>query len=193
VDVATKTGLFALGGVIVGGVVNGAVTFTMERRREGWAARKEARNFLPRIMRCRNILSKGADRGVLWELVDDGIAVNLQSWPEVAPAFAGSLDWARWITIYSAVRRLEQEVLLERNVESRISADDHEYVEQLDELLIAAALVLAGVAIFGTRRRLIARKWDRLRERLRPTDPEKLMEAAAQKVGGDWEDPIVEP
>jgi hypothetical protein len=79
---AVATGLFTLGGVIVGPLVNGAATDALERRREGWAAQKDARLFML-VMRV-SLFAMAEALEDEWQWDDPSVVVktNLADWDD---------------------------------------------------------------------------------------------------------------
>jgi hypothetical protein len=55
------TGLFALGGVVVGGVLNNMLAHRLEKRRAGWEGKTKARLFAPTMMRLSMAIGAALD------------------------------------------------------------------------------------------------------------------------------------
>ena len=98
-------------GVVAGALLQGGWAWWMERRREGWAARKSGRLFGPMLFRCGTAASHTLSHATTWAELASVIEDNLEPWPEHAEVFAGTLAWSEWFDIYAAVRALQQKLL----------------------------------------------------------------------------------
>lgn len=191
-DAAVTTGLFALGGVIVGGVVNGTITYAIERSREGWAARRSARMFGPALHRLHLAAGHSLDHPTTWAELAEVVEINLDAWPEHADVFAGSLDWDQWFEIYAAVRAWEQFTWnLPPNPDQtliRPGTDDAKYIDGLIDITIKAAVQCAVVGIRGVRQERVRNFVRNLRYRVRPPTDDELIEEVLGK-----QDPLSSP
>jgi hypothetical protein len=178
-DAAVATGLFTLGGVIVGGLVNGGVTYAMERRREGWVAQKDARLFMPRLMRLAFAMGDAMEHEWPWENLCVVVESNLQDWEDqYNEVFAGTLPFDDWFTVYAAVRPLEKMTHTAPRDGGRIGRQDADYLHDLIEKTTAAAMTLTMVAVSGVRRRRVRSALRGLWYRLRPPDEDEMLAEA---------------
>ena len=191
-DNAVATGLFALGGVCVGGFVQAAVAHRMERRREGWAARRSARLFMPSLVRVGMATSGAVEHGYTWEQLQLVAEANLERWDEHAEVFAGTLGFDQWGSVYAAVRALQQ-MTWEDSEDPRVRATDADYMKMLTERCLDAAVVLTIVADAGVHRRRISRGLRRLRNRVLSANQDarfgRILEDLGVPADGDPLDP----
>jgi hypothetical protein len=197
VDPSVTTGLFALGGVVVGGFVNGAVTYSMERRREGWAARRAARLFAPCLHRLAYAADSSLREGTSWAELADVVPANLEEWPAHADVFAGTLEWEQWFDIYAAVRVWEQFTWGQPSLPDRAlirpGTKGAAYVETLRQRALEGAVTCAVVANSGVRRRRVRNVMSRLRWRMRPPTEDVLIDEAVDKSASlpfDFDAPV---
>lgn len=178
-DPAT-TGLFTLAGAIVGGLIAGTVTFGMERRREGWTAKRDARLFQPALTRISLASYQAVEERWAWSvLCGDVITTNLAEWDEYQKVFAGTLRWDDWFTIYKAVRAAEQLThMAPETPGARIKSGDAKRLEDLADKMAEAAAVLIFIGISGPRRRRVRGLFIGLWRRIKPIDEDKLLREA---------------
>jgi hypothetical protein len=171
------TGLFVLGGVLVGGTLQGILNAITERRRDGWAARKAARLFHPRLMRF--VMAQGEARQHGWTWADLIIVVesNLEDWDSYADVFAGTLEYDDWFKVYAAVRGLQQ-MTWTVDRDAQIGDDDAEYLDGLMERAIEASMVLVMVSFQGVRKHRIRSAFNRVRYRFSRYDEDELLREA---------------
>jgi hypothetical protein len=178
--------IFGLLGVIVGGLLQGGWTWTMERRRESWAARKAARLFAPALHRCLLAVTHAKSRGWTWGDLVTTVEANVQPWPDHAAVFAGTLEWDEWFEIYAAARALEQ---LTWNApddpDQRIGPGDHEYLEKVASAVTTGAVVCGAVGVSGTGVRGWRRYARRMRMWLRPPSERTMLVEVFGDEGAD--------
>jgi hypothetical protein len=178
-DAAVSTGLFTLGGVIVGGLVNGGVTYAVERRREGWVAQKDARLFMPRLSRLSFAMGAALDDQWSWDELCVVVEANLDDWEDqYAEVFAGTLPFDDWFTVYKAVRPLQQMTHTAPRNGTRIGPKDAEYLRGLIDNTVAAMMTLTMVAVSGVRRRRVRSALRSLWYRFRRPDEDELLAEA---------------
>jgi hypothetical protein len=78
--------IFGLVGVVVGALLQGVISWGMERRREGWAVRKAGRLFSAELQRCQLALEQAVSwrPPMEWSTLVAGIEAALVRWPEHA-------------------------------------------------------------------------------------------------------------
>lgn len=172
--------IFGLVGVVIGGLLQGGWTWVIERRREGWAARRAARLFAPALHRCHLAMDRALSHATTWGELTTVIEANVHDWPEHADVFAGTLVWEQWFDIYAAVRALQQLTWyaadFPENALIRPGTDDERYLRDLIDQAMEGALTLAHVGIAGVGRHRLRRRMRRLWYRLRRSDDDELIE-----------------
>lgn len=176
--------IFGLIGVLVGGLLQGVIAWRMERRREGWAARKAGRLFAQQLIGCVTFIEEIGDHvsALTWDDVTSTLESNLRRWPEYSEVFAGTLDYKRWHQIAYAVRALEGVIALAHD---RAASDDpmtsahRQYIDESSyrDVLLGAS-VCHGVGWVGVQRQPIRRAFSRMWHRLRPPSEDDLMREA---------------
>lgn len=180
-DTALVTGAFALGGVIVGGVLNNWLGYVLERRREGWAGKTKARMFMPRMIRLAMALGEALEDEWTWDEACLVIENNLDDfWPDFAEVFAGTFSNDEWETIYRTVRPLEQMTNTAPRDGTKFAKGDEEYIAERIDALVEATMTLVMIGHHGPnrRRRLIRGVFWSAWEKLRPLDERKVLEEA---------------
>jgi hypothetical protein len=180
---ALTTGLFTLGGVVVGGSLQGVIAWAQERRRYGWEARKAARLFAPRLMRFVMAQSEARENGWTWGELCGVVEVNIGDWEEFATVFAGTLRHEQWSSVYAAVRGLQQMTLTTRR-QDVIGQSDDAYLDALMVRAIDASAMLVRVGMLGPRRTPVRDVFFRLRYRLKPPDAETMLAEAGERIDG---------
>jgi hypothetical protein len=160
--------IFGLIGVIVGGLLQGGVSWLMERRRDDWALRKAGRLFGPELARCQLALEQAVtwEPPMNWETLLVGVNSTLSRWPEHADVFAGSVSQAQWVEILNVVSKVQ--ALEYRAPDERAAAirtDDHARLIALAGELFEAMLTCVLIGERGARR---PRLRSMLRSMLRP-------------------------
>jgi hypothetical protein len=185
-DQSVVTGLFTLGGVVVGGAVNGGVTYAMERSRAGWAARRSARLFAPALYRLAFAAAHAEEHTTTYADLARVAEANLTDWPEHSAVFAGTLEWEQWFGIYAAVRAWEGFTWNlppdPERTEIRPSSKGAAYVSSLGERAVEGAVQCSSIALRGVRRRRLRGALTSVWRRLRPLDEDKLIEQAGEKA-----------
>jgi hypothetical protein len=172
------TGLFALSGVLIGGSLQGILNAVMERRHDGWAARKAARLFNPRLTRFIAAQSEARTHGWTWGDLATVVEANLDDWDGYADVFAGTLEYEDWFKVYLAVRGLEQ-LTWTVDGDAKIGDSDTEYLDGLMERVLEASALLTMVAFRGVRKHRIRTAFNRVRYRLFPGDEDEFLREAA--------------
>ncbi|HEX2161416.1 MAG TPA: hypothetical protein VHF88_06305 [Thermoleophilaceae bacterium] len=169
-DSAVITGLFTLGGVVVGGVLNQALNHHLERRRAGWEAKKAARLFAPSLHRLHIAGEHGRTHAVTWDEMADLAKHELVGWETHADVFAGTIEWDDWFEIYSAVRVWQQ--IAEdppRNEHGgliRPGTPDAKRLAEITEKALDGALQCGSIGVNGIAKRRFRRTAAKLRDRL---------------------------
>lgn len=176
------TRLFALGGVLIGGTLQGILNPITERRHDGWAARKAARLFNPRLMRFVAAQSEAREHGWTWDDLATVVEANLVDWDGYAGVFAGTLEFEDWLKVYTAVRGLEQ-LTWTVDRDAPVGGDDTEYLEDLMERALQASALLTMVGFRGVRKRRIRAAFNRVRYRVFPGDEDELLRKAGIDPG----------
>ena len=171
------TGLFALGGVLIGSTFQGVLNAISERRRDGWAARKAARLFHPRLMRFVMAQAEARQHGWTWGDLIIVVETNLEDWDGFADVFAGTLEYEDWFKVYASVRGLQQLTWTDDR-DAPIGDDDAEYLDGLIERAIEASAVLVMVAFQGVRKHRIRTAFNLVRYRFLPHDEDELLREA---------------
>lgn len=177
--------IFGLVGVALGAVLQGGWSWWMERRREGWAAKRSGRLFGPALFRCGAAASSAVADGATWDELGAVIDANLAPWPEHSEVFAGTLDWDAWFDIYVAVRALERytwEVPSRAGKRFVRASPEGLYVWQLGAAATKGAMRCMSVGLYGVKRQRVRRALTGLRYRLRPPDQEKLLQKALDRI-----------
>jgi len=127
-NAAVATGLFALGGVLVGGFI----TYVMERRREGWIAKKDARLFIPHLRHLRVTTDEALENGWPWQDLCRAAEEDIPHWEvRYAEVFAGTLTPGQWTTVYSAVRNFQEMTRTARRDGTRITEGDRQKLQAM--------------------------------------------------------------
>jgi hypothetical protein len=160
---AVMTGVFALGGVLVGGLLNGWVTYLVERRRQYGAARAAAWLLLANLSRSIAAVKRGRDRGD-WLGAEE--AIRLGEWEDRRELLFGTM---RLDDIYPvvAVHRFLEEIAARGGTSAPKQLLDDAVASASD-----AGFALERVAAYGPRRRLPARigYWLRYRKTVQRTE-----------------------
>lgn len=154
---AVATGLFTLGGVVVGGLLQGSTSWWMERRRDDWAARKAARLTARIFARCRFVLKAARDsEHMSWRAVALEIEESLARWPEYADVLAGTIGQDDWNEIAQAISGLERLHMRGRNADPQdlIDPEDRKFLGYLYEMMWPAAFASSLIGVAGIRRRV---------------------------------------
>jgi hypothetical protein len=168
--------IFGLVGVIVGAVSQGGWVWTMERRREEWAARKAGRLLARSLTRVRFILKAGSEDPdlVSWGVLEIEIESALERWPEHADALAGTLtDSNQWHEIVQAVEALERIHNRAKYGGGEVTPKDAEAFGDIAELTWGAAFTCSLIGVAGIRRHPVSKLRLRLRRWLRGFDAEE--------------------
>lgn len=96
---AMTAAIFGLVGVIVGGLINGAVSAWQERQREGRTARPAARAVMHELSEMQAILSADAHREPEFRV---GAVPVPRAWPDHRTTLAGVVDGETWTAISGA-------------------------------------------------------------------------------------------
>lgn len=168
-DTALITGAFALGGVIVGGALNNWLSYTLERRREGWAGTKAARLLFPRIGRIDFSLQEAAAERWSWNRLCNVIESNLDGfWTEFADTITGTFAFEEWAQVYAAVQRLEHLRYTALRDGTRITEADQESLRNVRKVVNEAHTTLTVIAIYGPNRQgQLRRALNRARYKIR--------------------------
>jgi hypothetical protein len=126
------SGLFALAGVVIGGLLTAVVTFWFERRREARELRTAARV----IDKAYNLLGLAADTTIeddTWSPFDEALPQDefAALWREHRNTLAGHLSSEAWQTVASAEVRVSLIHTIDRD-----NSPSHELVSQSLRLLI---------------------------------------------------------
>lgn len=174
--------LFGLIGVIVGGVLQGASQWTMERQRSTWAARKAGRLFAPKLGRCDFILNAAHERGTSWTMLGLELRQALLAWPEHADAFAGTLradDWNKLVQAIMHFERIEQLAGVHPDPHEEIDKDTREYLGWVGTLAFDAMLTSGLVGVAGPNP---SHRLTRIRRRLRHPFKKRDLDAEANRI-----------
>lgn len=119
--------IFGFAGVLVGAFSQGAWAWTMERRREEWAARKAGRLLARSLTRARWALRLPQEAGIgSWSVVVMEVDAALGRWPEHGDVLAGTLPSTEdWHTIVSAIEALDR-------IHTRAKYASNDTIEQAD-------------------------------------------------------------
>lgn len=101
---ALTTGVFTLGGVIVGGLLNSLVSLRLERRSDRRAARKALRLFGPQLTDAMWAIDR-AIQAKEWGKLPEAVEGRLAQWDEYAPVFAEN-QWEEWRRFLETVTEL---------------------------------------------------------------------------------------
>jgi|tagenome__1003787_1003787.scaffolds.fasta_scaffold20948766_5 hypothetical protein len=166
---AVTTGLFTLGGVIVGGSLNAVMSYALARRVERREARAAARLVIEELAQIRYALADVRDDG-RWRPID---FVTLDQWREHRDRLAHHLrpsDWRCVSAAYVDVERLR--AWIDANtVSGTLEPEDRPSVVAVHDA-VQHALVshLVQLSVHGPQRRSLARSYHRWRSnRRRPT------------------------
>jgi hypothetical protein len=179
--------IYGLLGVVVGALLQGGWSWWMERRREGWAAKKSGRLFGPALMRCALVFDDPYDPPITWGEIVAVVDSNLDQWPEHAEVFAGTLHHDEWMRIYVAVRELEH---VTRRAREHTQPDEpvmegyRRWLEGVAALVSDGAVACAIVGRSGVQRQRIRNAVRSVWYRVHPIDEDKLM----REVYGDHND-----
>jgi hypothetical protein len=186
-DSGLVTGLFTLGGVLVGGVLQGATAAYSHHRLDSRRARKAARIFGPCLNRCGLAIEHAGSFETTWGELVGVIESNLARWPEHEETFADTLHWDQWFPIYAAVRSLQQLVFLSPDDPAALVGPDYtEHLEQAVDGSVEGWVVAAGIAYSGSGRQRLRRLGRRLYSRVRPNAYDKQIDAlVGDDVGRD--------
>lgn len=174
--------IFGLLGVIVGGLLQGLSSWTIERQRADWAARKAGRLFAPKLGRCDFILDLAHTRGTSWAMVGHELRQALDAWPQYADAFAATLrpdDWNKLVQAIMQFERIEQMASAHPDPHERIDRDDRDFLGWVGTIAFDAMLTSGLVGIAGPRP---ARFLARVRRRVRHPFKRRDIDAEATEV-----------
>jgi hypothetical protein len=109
--------IFGLVGVIIGGLLQAATSWLVERRRQSWAVRKAARLLAVDLARCGSVLDYASKypcpqqlAKLSWGEVNDVVEATVARWRQTADVFAGTLPQQEWDRLVASVRLLEGEI-----------------------------------------------------------------------------------
>jgi hypothetical protein len=149
----------------------------MERRREGWAARKAGRLLAHAFGRCHWHLLAAANVRTGWHHVGVEAERALKAWDRYSEVLAGTVSQDDWNEIRGAVTHLEQLELRgladndDGEVSDELTDDDAEFLQQVaeDDLWNAAfaASFIGMVGVSSATKRLRMRIRNRLKSRKR--------------------------
>jgi hypothetical protein len=155
---AVTTGLFALGGVLIGGGLNIAGAYSLERRTRRRAARTAARLVLIEVSEAGHLLL-AAQHQQTWEPLAD---LKLTDWQEHRGLLAGAMEGDDWLKAWMAERIL-QEFAAKAPVPFELG--DEERAQEAALVVGRFTNVLIDISVDGVRWRRVRRR-RRLRARL---------------------------
>jgi hypothetical protein len=117
IDPTILTAVFGLLGVIVGGLITGAVTYFVEEQRANRDETKERQKRLTDLKRAARLIHED----FIWALISINLAIDtkhwtgpehdpirLQTWKDYRSVLAAETNLADWIALQRAVRAMER-------------------------------------------------------------------------------------
>jgi hypothetical protein len=187
-------GIFALVGVLVGGMIQTFAAWWMERRREDWAARRAGRLLARDLSRARFALTLPQRMETTWRTIADELQVALRRWPDLSEVLAGTIvRHEDWHQIVAAIEFLER-------TEERASGGGTVWVDENDAktlLTFAETVVyegaltasLIGVSGVTTTRLRLRKLWHRIHPLSTVHLQERAEDLAEQALRAEGLDP----
>jgi hypothetical protein len=163
-DSAVTTGIFTLGGVVVGGFTSGGVNYTLGRREERRAARAAARLVLEEAIQVRYALAAILEYG-RWRPVE---FIHTTQWDGYRPTLAHHLRHADWTCVVSAYEDLQRLLgwVHANDVKGDLDDSDGASVTKIYEGMVHAIdNHLIQLSVHGPQRRRLALRYYQLRNR----------------------------
>lgn len=165
---AVTTGVFTLGGVLVGGLLNSLVSVRLERRSDRRAVRKALRLFGPQLTGVMWAIDR-ATQAKEWGKLPEAVGSSLAQWDEYAPVFAENLEWEEWQALLLTVMELQRLVETAPQGPAAITDEQASYLQGRFDRILDTTVALAGVSVAGTFGRQLHRVYRPSR-----TDPKSL-------------------
>jgi hypothetical protein len=165
-DVAVTTGIFALGGVVVGGFASAAVNYGLGRREERREARAAARLVLEEATQITHALAALLAHRQ-WRPIE---FAETNQWDGSRVSLAYHLRHADWRCVVSAYEDLQRLLgwVQANDVTGELDDSDEAFVAAVHSAMShAIAGHLIQLAVHGPQRRRLALRYHRLRNRWR--------------------------
>lgn len=130
-ELVIVTGLFSLGGVVVGALLSPFTQFLIDWRRERGKAQRAKKLVAGELLHCQLILRTTADSGI-WPVVDDAATARERlpsgMWEENRSDLVGALDDDLWNKLVMAYAALEVDrgrmILANKAPRERLTAEE---------------------------------------------------------------------
>jgi hypothetical protein len=165
-DSAVTTGIFTLGGVVVGGFASGWVNYGLGRREERRTARAAARLVLEEATQITHVLAAILEYG-RWRPIE---FVETNQWDGYRSTLAHHLRHADWRCVVSAYEDLERLLgwVRANDVSGDLDDSDRASVTRLrKQMEHAIESHLIQLSVHGPQRRRLAARYHQLRSRRR--------------------------
>lgn len=161
-DQGTVTGIFALGGVLVGGLTNNLAALAAERRQRDRAAKVVGRMLTDDIFEAYHALARAIELCNLGALVDRHTSV--ESYRARREELAAALRPEQWLIVSTAYQGLTELVAqAHEDGDAQVNTATLSWMRVVHDELEHAGHVLIEVGNHGARRRRLAKRYWHLR------------------------------
>jgi hypothetical protein len=120
--------IFGLVGVLVGGLLNGAGLWLVERHRSRRAARTAARLLLPELIEIERILTIRMWREPKWRGMAEFPHERWDRYESTLAPVLSKWDWAALTSLYESLRLFEDEASYHAKLDTPVDGESLEYL-----------------------------------------------------------------